>query len=127
MSDKPKILVVDDDEPILILMRSILKEFQFDSLVAASGAEALAVANAQRPDLILLDKNMPGMSGEDLIVRLRQNAELRSVPILILSGEPMEAEEIAALGADGAIQKPFDLPDLIKRIRTQLEEKSAIK
>jgi DNA-binding response OmpR family regulator len=127
MTEKPKILVVDDDEPILILMRSILKEFQFDPLVAASGAEALNVAHAQRPDLILLDKNMPGMSGEDLVVRIRETADLRSVPVLILSGEPMESDEIAALGADGAIQKPFDLPDLIKRIRTQLEEKSAIR
>ena len=119
MSAKPVILVVDDDVPILTLMRNILREFGFDARVASTGAAALEEAASSSPDLVLLDLKMPGMPGEDVIAGLRR-AGLRDVPILILSGEPVPEQEIARLGVSGAIQKPFDVAALISDIRAQV-------
>ena len=121
MNDKPVILVVDDDAPILTLMHNLLREFGFEPLASATGSHAVATARQRRPDLILLDKNMPGMNGEDVIRAIRAEAALADVPILILSGEPVEQDELAALGANAAVQKPFDVPALIGQIRTYLQ------
>ena len=120
MSSLPRILVVDDDEPILVLMKNILREFKFEPITASSGQQALEITAESVPDLILLDKNMPAMPGDELIAHFREMPRLRDVPVLILSGEPLDDDELATLGAQGAVQKPFDLTDLIQRIRTQL-------
>jgi DNA-binding response OmpR family regulator len=116
---KPRILVVDDDLPILTLMRNLLREFGFEAVVAGTGQQALAAAREQTPDLVLLDIHMPGMSGSEVIEALRRD-HAEQVPILILSGEPMAPAEVAQLGANGAIQKPFDVPELMQQIREQL-------
>ena len=98
---KPRILVVDDDLPILTLMRNLLREFGFEAVVAGTGAQALAAASEQAPDLVLLDINMPEMSGSEVIRALRRD-HAEQLPILILSG---------------AVQKPFDVPELMQQIR----------
>ena len=116
MGAKPVILVVDDDQPILTLMRNVLREFGFETRTASSGEAAIGEARRQPPDLILLDKNMPGTVADEVIHDLRREAG--PVPILILSGEPLDAAEIARLGATGAVLKPFDITDLVERIRT---------
>ncbi|MEO6486404.1 MAG: response regulator [Thermoanaerobaculia bacterium] len=116
MTQKPVILVIDDDLPILTLMGTILREYGFDPQVAGTGEAAIAAARAKSPDLILLDKNMPGMAGEEVIDALRA-AGVGGIPILILSGDPVDREEIARLGVTGAVQKPFDVPALIDTIR----------
>jgi CheY-like chemotaxis protein len=118
MPDKPVILVVDDDAPILLLMRNLLREFGFDTATAATGEEAIRIARERNPDLILLDLNMPGMSGDEVMLAIRGDGSLSAVPVLILSGEPVEPDELARLGANGAILKPFDVPSLIETIRS---------
>ncbi len=120
MRQKPVILVVDDDVPILVLMRNILREFGFDPETANTGEEAVSAAQHRTPDLVLLDKNMPGMSGADVIRAFRTRAGLHQVPILILSGEPVDPEELSTIGAIGAVQKPFDIPDLVGQIRSAI-------
>lgn len=117
MQRKPVILVVDDDVPIITLMRSLLREFGFEARTATSGAAAIDAARAEAPDLVLLDKNMPGMSGGDVIRALRTDVGLEKVPILLLTGDPLAPAEIAELGATGTVQKPFDLQDLMEKIR----------
>src|SRR6185436_595990 len=97
MSRKPLILVVDDDGPILLLMRSVLREFGFDPVDAGSGSQAIEAARQRTPDLILLDRNMPGMSGDETLRVLRAEPALASVPVLILSGEPIDPDELRAL------------------------------
>jgi len=114
---KPVILVVDDDAPIITLMRSLLREFGYEARTATSGAAAIAAARAETPDLVLLDKNMPGMSGGDVIRALRRDVGLADVPILLLTGDPVAPQEIDELGANGTVQKPFDLQELIAEIR----------
>jgi len=113
---KPVILVIDDDVPILTLMRNVLREFGFDARVASSGRAAISTADGRSPDLILLDKNIPGSSVSETIQSLRGDGGL-SAPIVILSGEPVEADELRTLGAAGAVMKPFDVMDLVERIR----------
>ena len=120
MPEKPVILVVDDDLPILILMRSLLREFGFEPLTAASGNEAIEIARSRQPSLVLLDKHMPGMSGDDVIRALRDDAGMTRLPILILSGEPVSKSELTALRADGAVLKPFDVTALVEQIRAHL-------
>lgn len=119
-SPKPVILAVDDDQPTLMLMRALLREFGFEPLTASSGPEALEAVRRRRPRLVLVDRFMPGMSGEELIGRLRADAGLASVPILILSGAPMEPDDLKKSGADGSVQKPFDIPALIEQIKSRL-------
>ena len=118
MSGKPVILVIDDDLPILTLMRNVLGAFGFEARVASSGAQALATVREEKPDLVLLDKNLPGMSGTEIVRALRKEGSL--VPILILSGAPVDPDEIERLGAAGAILKPFDVVDLVERIRSHV-------
>ncbi len=117
MSEKPVILVVDDDVPILALMRNLLKEFGFQAITAASGAQAIDAARQQRPALVLLDRNMPGMSGDEVIRTLRGEPGCGKLPILILSGERLTRSDLQELGADDAVQKPFDVTTLIDQIR----------
>jgi len=117
---RPVILVVDDDAPILLLMRNLLREFGFEPMAANSGAEALAAMRERRPDLILLDRNMPGMTGDEVVTAMRRETALAAVPVLMLTGEPMEPDEIARLGANAAVLKPFDVPALVELIRSHL-------
>jgi len=123
MTEKPVILVVDDDAPILALMRNLLKEFGFQAITAESGPKAIDVARQQRPALVLLDKNMPGMTGDEVIRTLRGEPGCDKLPILILSGERLTRAELAELGADGAVQKPFDVVRLIEQIRSYVDGK----
>jgi two-component system, OmpR family, phosphate regulon response regulator PhoB len=118
MTPKPIILVVDDDLPILALMRSLLREFGFEAVTAESGREAIDAVRKRRPSAALIDKNMPGMTGAELIRALRNEPDFDGLPILILSGEPVTPTELKALGADGAVLKPFDIQALIAQLRS---------
>jgi CheY-like chemotaxis protein len=120
MAEKPVILVVDDDQPIIVLMRSLLKEFGFEPLTATTGSEAIEKARSQRPDLVLLDMKMPGMSGDEVIRALRSDAGMTNTPILILSGEPVGPDELARLGANASVLKPFDVTALVEQIRSHV-------
>jgi DNA-binding response OmpR family regulator len=120
MEDKPVILVVDDDVPITILMRTLLREFGFEPVTAMSGREAIEAARERPPSLVLLDKNMPGMACADIIAALRAADGGEKTPILILSGDACSDAEIAALGANAAVQKPFDVQALVRQIRNYL-------
>jgi len=127
MTEKPRILVIDDDEPLLQLMRSILTEYKFEPVLASTGERALELARNNTPQLMLLDKNMPGMSGEEVIRAFRADSQFNGIPILILSGEPLSPRELAALGADGTVQKPFDLGKLVREIRGCLSDNAKSK
>jgi len=120
-NDKPLILVVDDDAPIQLLMQNLLREFGFDAALAGSGDDAVRlVEGGLRPQLVLLDINMPGMTAAESISALRAVEGLDAVPILILSGEKLSPRELDQLGANGGVQKPFDVPELVAEIRRRM-------
>lgn len=118
MTSKPIILVVDDDLPILMLMRTLLREFGFEAVTAESGRQAIHEARTRRPSAALIDRNMPDMTGDELIRSLRKEPGFDDLPILIISGQPVSSAELATLGADGALLKPFDVMELINQLRS---------
>ena len=101
-------------------MRNLLREFGFDPIAAGSGPAAIEEARRTTPDLILLDRNMPGMSGDEVLAAMRGQDALSSVPVLMLTGEPMEPDEVRRVGANAAVLKPFDVPALVQMIRSHL-------
>lgn len=117
--DQPKILVVDDDGPTLALMRRLLRQYDLEAVTASSGKEAVDLARREKPRLVLLDLNMPGMNGREALEALRSEG-LDAIPVVILSGDAIPTTDVRAMGAVDAIQKPFDLDDLIQRIRRHL-------
>lgn len=117
-SKRPRVFVVDDEAPILLLMDRILRAHQFEPETFPDGTAALARLESDRPALVLVDMHMPQMSGEEFIRRMRQRGGSADVPVLILSGDRLGAEDVRAIGAAGAIQKPFQLESLIAQIRS---------
>ena len=105
----PKILSVDDSKAVRMLLARLFRPFSCELFEAANGEEGLAVAVRERPDLIILDYNMPVMDGVSMLRRLRENAELRRTPVIMLTAES-SAENIATvarLGVRDYLTKPF--------------------
>ena len=120
MSDAgPQILVVDDEAAIRRFLRASLAAHGYCVHEASSGAEALQIVPALRPDLIILDLGLPGMGGTEVVRVLREWTE---TPILILSVDGDETAKITALdaGADDYLTKPFGPRELLARIRVAL-------
>jgi two-component system alkaline phosphatase synthesis response regulator PhoP len=116
------VLIVDDEPDLVELIAYALSAEGFRVLTAADGAEGLAVAEAERPDLVVLDIMMPRMGGVELTERLRENAQLRLTPILMLTARSGEGDEIAGLeaGADDYLTKPVSPKRLAMRVRALL-------
>jgi two-component system KDP operon response regulator KdpE len=115
VSDGPRLLVVEDDEPTRSSLGANLVSHGFTVDPAASGREALRLWDARRPDLVILDLGLPDIDGLTIVRRLRREA---STPILILSARGDERDKVNALelGADDYVTKPFGLPELRARI-----------
>jgi signal transduction histidine kinase len=121
----PSILVVDDDEDNRQLLRRMLERQGYAVTLAASGPECLELMERRRFDLVLLDVMMPGLSGFEVLSRIRENPAMRSVPVVVVSalGESSAAIRCLKMGAEDYLPKPFD-PVLLKaRIGASLEKK----
>lgn len=118
----PKVLVVEDEEPLAMLLRYNLEAEGFNVTVAARGEEAEVAVAEDAPDLIVLDWMLPGLSGLELCRRLRTGREGRNVPIIMLTARSEETDRIRGLttGADDYVVKPFSLPELLARVRAIL-------
>jgi two-component system KDP operon response regulator KdpE len=120
MSDENlRILVVDDERSIRRYLRTSLTAKGHEILEATSGEEALALASAERPDLIILDLGLPDVDGVEVTRRLR---DWTQTPIIILSVRDREEDKVGALdaGADDYLTKPFGLSELMARIRVAM-------
>jgi two-component system phosphate regulon response regulator PhoB len=119
----PQILIVEDEEPLRILLRYNLEAEGYDVVAAAAGDEAETLIEERPPDLILLDWMLPGdLSGIELCRRLRARPRTRQVPVIMLTARGEEAERIRGLvtGADDYVVKPFSVPELLARVRALL-------
>jgi two-component system KDP operon response regulator KdpE len=114
-----RVLVVDDEAPIRRALAANLKARDLDVDLAATGEEALRLAAEHRPDVVVLDLGLPGMSGLEVIAGLRGWTD---VPIIVLSARDGEADKVAALdqGADDYVSKPFGMGELMARLRAAL-------
>jgi DNA-binding response OmpR family regulator len=110
-----RILVVDDEERIINFLRSKLKALGYEVLTASNGLDGLEQAQAQEPDLIVLDLLMPKMDGLEMLKELRN---FSSVPVIILTAKDTDADRIKGLklGADDYLPKPFNPDELVARI-----------
>ena len=122
MSAKRSVLLVDDDPDLRTIGElSLTSVGGFDVRCAPSGADALAMVRADRPDVVLLDLMMPGLDGPATLAQLKQDPATKDIPVIFLSAkiEADQLERYRELGAEGIIPKPFDpmtLPDEVRRI-----------
>jgi DNA-binding response OmpR family regulator len=118
----PVLLVADDDEDILNLVKLRLSRSGYDVVVARDGEEALRLAREQQPDLAVLDWMMPKVSGLDVLRAIRADAETSDIPVILLTARASEANiaEGLAAGADDYIAKPFSPQELAARIQVIL-------
>ena len=117
-----KILVVDDDPDILSVMEILLSMKGFQVEVTARGDNTFSKIESFHPDLILLDVLISGHDGRTICKEIKENEELRHIPVLMLSAHPGAAATISDYGADGFISKPFDVDKLLREINDQLLE-----
>src|SRR5262245_11135777 len=117
-----KILIVEDEAALVEVLRYNFEAEGFCVAHADTGDEGELLVAEERPDLIVLDWMLPGVSGLELCRRLRAKQETRSIPILILTARGEEADRIRGLsiGADDYVVKPFSLPELMARVRAIL-------
>lgn len=118
----PLVLVVEDEEALVQLLRYNLEKAGFAVCEARDGDEALVLAAERKPDLVLLDWMLPGTSGIEICRQIRRMADMRSVPIVMLTARGEEADRIRGLdmGVDDYVAKPFSMSELVARLRAVL-------
>ena len=121
-----KILVVEDEEPLSVLLQYNLEAEGFRVTCLARGDEAELAVAEDPPDLIILDWMLPGISGIELCRRLRSGRQASAVPILMLTARGEESDRIRGLttGADDYVVKPFSVPELLARVKAILRRAS---
>ncbi|MDH5518673.1 MAG: response regulator [Gammaproteobacteria bacterium] len=118
-----KVLYIEDNGSNVKLMQDIFLEFLPYTLVSASTAEEGIVLSKQlKPDLILMDINLHGISGHEALKIIKADSDISSIPVIAISADviPNQPDEISENGFDDYISKPFDLADLIKRLKQRL-------
>jgi DNA-binding response OmpR family regulator len=115
----PKILIVDDEPPIIDLLSYNLKQAHYDVVIARDGQQALDQARQEQPDLIILDLMLPKLDGLEVCRTLRRE---RDVPIIMLTARDAEIDRVVGLelGADDYVVKPFSVRELMVRVKNVL-------
>lgn len=121
-----KILAVDDKPDNIELISDIIDALGYDVLKAYDGPQALEIVDAEMPDLILLDVNMPGMSGFEVMSQLKSDERTAQIPVIMLTAltDVKHRVEGLGLGAEDYVTKPFSARELVARIETRLRAKS---
>lgn len=123
-----RVLVVDDHDDNLILLKMVLEARGLGCLTATDGLQGLTVAQAERPDLILLDLEMPIMDGFAMLEALKADTRTRDIPVIILTAtylQPLSVERGLGLGADEYLTKPINTEELLVRIRSVIRTRKA--
>jgi two-component system response regulator MtrA len=123
-SSCPLVLVADDEQDILELIRMVLEEEGYEVIAVSDGVEALRTANERRPDLCVLDVMMPGVDGYDVTRVLKRDEELAAIPVMLLTArtEPENVARGREAGADEYLSKPFLPEELQQAVRSVLSE-----
>ena len=121
---RPLILIADDDEDILELVRLRLTRSGYDTVLARDGVEALAAARERHPDVALLDVSMPGMTGYEVTEAIKSDPATADIPIILLTARA-QTKDVAIgfeVGADDYITKPFSPQALLLRLSAVLDD-----
>jgi len=118
-----KILVVDDEESILVLIRTRLKAAGYDVVTGASGTEALEKVRSEKPDLAILDVMMPPPNGYQVCRAIKDDADLRHIPVAMLTAKATDSDKFwgEESGADAYITKPYNPQELMEIIKRLME------
>jgi DNA-binding response OmpR family regulator len=121
-----RILIAEDEPNIVTSLEFLMRKCDYEVCVARDGDEALELAEAFVPDLVLLDVMMPRRSGFEVCRRIRENPRLEATRIVMLSARGSEAEigKGMALGADAYVTKPFSTRELVAKVRQLLPQSS---
>jgi DNA-binding response OmpR family regulator len=116
-----KVLVADDETEVLSILEKRLRQNNYDVITAANGKDAILAARSGRPDVMLLDIAMPDMDGYALAAALKEDKELRDVPIIFVTGKELEPKgiegRISEIGAFDYIMKPCSFGDILAKIK----------
>ena len=118
-----RILVIEDHEENRQLLRDLLTSFGYELIEAGSGEEGLIAAEAERPDLILMDIQLPGIDGYETTRRIKAEPALNHIPVIAVTSYALSGDDTKAFGAgcDAYVTKPFDPADLLEKIRGYLK------
>ncbi|MBI4342411.1 MAG: response regulator [Candidatus Omnitrophica bacterium] len=120
---KRRLLVVDDEPSIAKIVRKQLEVAGYEVTVAVDGLEGLTIAREALPELIVLDVMLPKMNGVEVCSTLKQDPKTRQIPILMLTAKAQRQDQDTGLqaGADAFLTKPFQLEELLEKVKTLLE------
>jgi len=122
-----KILYVEDNEDNVYVLENRLKRHGYTVLIARDGAQGVAMADSERPDLILMDLSLPVIDGWEATRRIKATTATRAIPVIALTAHAMDGdrEKALAAGCDDYDTKPVELPRLLGKIRALLPAESA--
>jgi two-component system, cell cycle response regulator DivK len=118
-----RVLLVEDNEMNMKLVRDVLQATGYETLEATSGEEAVEVARAHTPALVLMDVRLPGIDGVEALARLRRDEQTASIPVLAVTAQAMigDREQFLDAGFDGYLSKPVDVLELIQTVKEYCE------
>jgi DNA-binding response OmpR family regulator len=127
MNNQPKILIIEDDELVRKVLDFRLQKEGYDVFQAKDGGEALELIAENHFDLLLVDIMLPYVGGLEITQKVKSNPQTKDIPIIVVSANGLENVilEAFALGADDFIAKPFNLPELIIRVKKHLKNIAA--
>jgi len=116
------ILVVEDQEDNRRIMRDLLTSANYEVIEAVSGDEGVAAAETHRPDLILMDIQLPGLDGYEATRQIKAKPDLNHIPIIVVTSYALSGDDVKAFeaGCDGYVSKPFSPRELLAKIREYL-------
>lgn len=118
-----QILVVEDNERNMKLLRELLQAVGYDTLAASTAGQAVALATEHRPALVLMDSRLPDMDGMEALALLRSDPRTASIPVLAVTAQAMagDRERFIGAGFDGYLPKPVDVDELLEAVRRLCE------
>ena len=121
------IMIVEDEQAIALLLKYNLEKAGYDTITVSHGNRVLSSVEKNLPSLILIDWMLPEISGLELCKIIRNNPDLKNIPIIMLTAKGQEEDKVIGLsaGADDYVTKPFSVPELLARIKTNLRRVSA--
>ena len=119
---KHKVMLVEDEEALALLLKYNLEKEGYDVLWVAKGSKALPEIEKNLPSVIILDWMLPEISGVEICKMIRNNPDIKTTPVIMLTAKGEEEDKIKGLsaGADDYVTKPFSIPELMARVKTQL-------
>ena len=119
MTERPLVVVADDEEDILTLVDTVLSNAGFEVVRARDGSEALELLRTRRPAIAVLDVSMPKLTGLEVLQEVRASAETAEIPVVLLSARAQESDVARGwdTGASGYVRKPFKASELVEVVR----------